>query len=199
MFRTIDMALREKSEAGRLAAEAVRTLIRDLTRQYESLTWTNEPPQIWMYNAYLRFTHMIQSRKLLIGFNSEQAFLAEAKSRCAAHHHHGHNDHKHSSLKNPIIHNSCKHIDLDNSNKHSYNTKKPTSYHSHWFICPCCAIANDHFSPSCPSQANGPSPIPKYIQDTTINAINAAPISQTAKTNLLRMASALYAKLDKKK
>ena len=85
MFRAIDMALRENTAASIAAAQAVRTLVRDLTRQYESLSWSNENLQVWMYNAYLRWTHMIQTRKLFVGFNSEQAFLSEARNRNSTH------------------------------------------------------------------------------------------------------------------
>ena len=41
-------------------------------------------------------------------------------------------------------------------------------------------------------------PIPEAIKSATFAAINTAPIDQSAKSNLVRMASSLYSKLDKK-
>ena len=67
---------------------------------------------------------------------------------------------------------------------------------SHWFICPCCAAVNDHFSPTCPTQAKGSAAIPKATITHTKQLINAAPISQTVKTNLLRMTDNLVNKLN---
>ena len=192
MFRAIDMALRLGSSEGNAAANAVRTLIRDLTRQYESLSWSKAPDQLWMYNAYLRWTHMIQTRILFIGFNSEQAFLTEARNRCSMHP----TLSPHTPRTN-LIHTTSKTPQNNTNNNTTISQHNTQKLSSHWFICPCCATPNDHFSPACPSQAKGAKPIPKYIQDATMNAIKSAPITQAARTNLIRMASSLYAKHDK--
>ena len=194
MFRAIDMATRQPSPTATRASLAVRTLIRDLTRQYESLKWANEPDAIWSYTAYLRWTHMIQTRTLCTGFNCEQAFVTEARNRSRNTDHRIHSPHSTPHGTSPLIHASSK----NHNHKLAESTVQSHRNVSHWFICPCCAVANDHFSPTCPTQAQGPKPIPKFVQDSTKNAINSAQISQSAKANLLRMASALYAKLDKK-
>ena len=153
--------------------------------------------------AYLRWTHMVQSRILMIGCNAEQAFILEAKRR-------NRTSPSHTSTKNFTMKQSP-HIIHGSSRKNTSHSPQPTSSSanskhssplssntsSHWFICPCCGIVNDHFSPACPTQASGPKPIPQSIRTATTSAINAAPISQSAKANLTRMASSLYAKLDR--
>ena len=195
MFRAIDMAVSQNSLIADRAAQAVRTLIRDVTRLYESLQWAKEPTNTWPFVAFLRFTHMIQSRVLLTGFNCEQAFLAEARNRCRAEKIQSPH-HSNSMYTTPLIHAPSK-VNNNPPNSSSNLNANNTNKNSHWFICPCCGAQNDHFSPNCPSQANGPKPIPKYMQEATKNAINKAPITTAARTNLLRMATALYAKLDK--
>ena len=190
MFRAIDMASNQNSIVGDRAAKAVRILLRDLTRLYESLQWAKEKADTWCWTAFLRWTHMVQTRTLLTGFNAEQAFLTEARNRCLG---------AIKSTRTPIhasslIHASSKHASLNPENP--TNSKSPSNS-SHWFICPCCGSQNDHFSPNCPSQSKGPKAVPKYVQEATKLAINNAPITTSARNNLLRMASALYAKLDK--
>ena len=194
MFRAIDMTGRQPSETADKAAAALRTLIRDLTRQYESLKWSNEPDETWAYIAYLRWTHMILTRILCTGFNCEQAFLSEARNRRG----NSNPRKRHSTLSSALPTSSLIHASSRNSPPEVSTQNQSIHKSSHWFICPCCATANDHFSPTCPSQASGPKPIPKYIQESTKTAINAAQISSSAKSNLLRMASALYSKLEKK-
>ena len=78
MFRAIDMAASQSCIVVDRSAKVVRILLRDLTRMYESLQWAKESAKTWPFVAYLRFTHMIQTRTLLTGFNCEQAFLSEA-------------------------------------------------------------------------------------------------------------------------
>ena len=200
MFRAIDMTQRETSQAAKQAATAVRTLLRDLTRQYESLQWSSEPSAVWQFNAYLRWTHMVLTRVLLIGFNCEHAFLSEAKNRVNNSNHQS----RFSNLSlspnpGPLIHSPSKSSNSNTANRALNRTDTPTPAQksSHWFICPCCGVPNDHFSPACPTQADGPKPIPKFLQDSTRASIEKAPITQQARSNLLRMATSLYAKLDK--
>ena len=200
MFRAIDMTQRENSQAATQAATAVRTLLRDLTRQYESLQWSSEPSATWMFNAYLRWTHMVLTRVLLIGFNSEQAFLSEARNRVTNSNHASRlPNHSLTPNTSPLIHSPNKNSQSPITSKSagSTNPSSPPTKSSHWFICPCCGVPNDHFSPACPTQADGPKPIPKYVQESTRASIDKAPITQSARSNLLRMATSLYAKLDK--
>ena len=195
MFRAVDTATGQNSIIGDRAAEAIRTLLRDLTRTYESLQWAKESAKTWPFIAFLRFTHMIQSRTLLTGFNCEQAFLSEARNRCRSQRSNS-SIHSNASHTSPLIHAPSKITNNPpgtTSTQDSYKDSKA----SHWFICPCCGSQNDHFSPNCPSQAKGRKPIPKYIQEATKLAINGAPITTSARNNLLRMATALYAKLEK--
>ena len=204
MFRAIDMASRESSNAGTAAAAAIQTLIRELTRQYESMQWAQEEAEVWMMIAYLRWTHMVQSRTLMIGCNAEQAFILEAKRRNRSSSSQPYSRNFTMKQSPHIIHGSS-HKKLTNSPQHASsptqhsNRSSPQSSTntSHWFICPCCGVVNDHFSPACPTQASGPKPIPHNIRTATTAAINAAPISQSAKANLSRMTSSLYAKLDR--
>ena len=196
MFRAIDKALSRDSINADMAAKAVRVLIRELTRQYESLVWSGEPVEIWMFNAYLRWTHMVQTRKLCSGFNSEHAFLSEARRRCRSGPTHA-NSLSTRFNPSPLIHNTGP-AGLPRGTVTASTTAAPyANKSSHWFICPCCGIPNDHFSPACPSQSNGPKPVQKFIQDSTRATIDTAPIPQSAKTNLARMATSLYAKLAK--
>ena len=195
MFRAIDMATKQNSIVADRAAKAVRVLLRDLTRLYESLKWANEPQETWWWVAFLRWTHMIQTRELLTGFNAEQAFLVEARNRRQGPKRYPHSQ-SNSTSATTLIHASNRATSSSTSSGPLSNPK-PTSNFSHWFICPCCGSQNDHFSPNCPSQAKGPKPIPKYIQEATRKSINDAPITTAARNNLIRMASALYAKLDK--
>ena len=199
MFRAIDMANRCNSIIADRAAVAVRNLIRDLTRQYESLSWSNEQTTTWPILANLIWTHMIQTRTLLTGFNSEQAFLSEARKR-------SHTSNPHVNYNNPyqlsstssttsLIHPSVRPA-AASSNKPTKFNNINNSKSSHWFICPCCSKPNDHFSSTCPTQSKGPKPIPKYIQEATKATIKAAPIPQSAKDNLLRMSNATYSKLE---
>ena len=194
MFRAIDMASRQKCIVGDRAAEAVRSLVRDLTRLYESLQWSSEPTDVWSFVAYLRFHHMVLLRELYTGFNSEQAFLSEARNRCQTA---KYQLRQHQSNLSPLIHPPSKTASNTPKSSTSHSPENNQNRSSHWFVCPCCGVQNDHFSPTCPSQSQGPKPIPKYIQDSTKNAINTAPISASARANLLRMASSLYAKLEK--
>ena len=68
---------------------------------------------------------------------------------------------------------------------------------SHWFICPCCSKINDHFSPTCPTQSNGPTAVPQKTKDKTKKSIDNAPITLAAKESLHKMTKFLYAKLEK--
>ena len=186
------------------AARAVRILVRDSTRLYESMLMSGTHIQEWQFTAYLRFTHMVQTRILLTDYNCEQAFRQEARNR--------HNAFgsplkpRRAAILRPNTHSSIIHGSIrppspgptpKTNLSSASSTKIQPSKSSHWFICPCCAVANDHFSPACPSQVKGPKKVPQYIKDTTMSAIKSAPISESARANLLRMATATYAKLDK--
>ena len=138
MFRAIDMSQRETSQAARQAATAVRTLLRDLTR-CESLQWSSEPSAVWMFNAYLRWTHMVLTRRvLLVGFNCEHAFLSEAKNRVNNSNHQS----RFSNLSpspnpGPLIHYPSKNStgNTTSKNYNQTNPPAPTQKSSHWFIC----------------------------------------------------------------
>ena len=195
MFRSIDMLRRENTTASLAAAEAIQVLVRELTRQYESLQWSQEDLAVWNHTAYLRYTHMVQTRILLTGYNAEAAFLTEAKKRS-----------QNSPPVTPASNSNIIHGASRRQNKHNnkenisptpaIQTKSQSS--SHWFICPCCSKINDHFAPLCPTQINGPKPVPEAIKASTFAAINAAPIPQSAKANLTRMATSVYTKYDNK-
>ena len=184
MFRASDMTTSTSTPAATQARQAINTLVRNLTRLYESMNIANEDPELWKLSANLIWTHMIQTRTLMTGFNAELAFVSEARLRLRS------STPSHASLGTTSSSPSA-------SGTSAHPAKSHSPMKSHWFICPCCATPNDHFSPSCPSQSEGPTPIPKATRIVTRTAINNADIPQTAKTDLLRMAASLYAKLDR--
>lgn len=147
-------------------------------------------------NAYLRWTHMVQSRVLLTGYNAETAFMSEAKKRTLS------PQATTYSTNSSIIHGASRRHPRPTTQSNSKTTLSPpqskNNTSSHWFICPYCCKVNDHFSPSCPTQLNGPKPISESTKSATFAAISSAPIPQSAKTNLIRMATSVYTKLDKK-
>lgn len=181
MFRAVDMASQGTSAVHKSAVPAIQNLIRKLIRQYEAFRWASEPAKIWEWVAYLSWTHLVLTRTETSGFQWEAAFEREARARV-----------KRGTLtiaKQPASREAP-------TNSVPSHLPRSNSASSHWFICPCCAAVNDHFSPTCPTQADGPTAIPKKTITKTRQLINSAPISQTAKTNLLKMTENLVAKLN---
>ena len=182
MFRAIDMAQRGSSDVHKTAVPAIQHLIRRLTRQYETFSWAGEESKLWEWVAFLSWTHLVLTRVETEGYQWEAAFEREARARLRR---------SKQSSKSLAI-------------RHPKALAKPTTNQlprsdtasSHWFICPCCAAVNEHFSPACPTQAKGPSPIPKATVAKTKKLIEAAPISAAAKANLLRMTDNLVSKLN---
>lgn len=185
MFRASDMIGSLSSPAATKANTAIQILVRDLTRQYESFAAAGEPPELWLHNAYLRWTHTVQTRILMTGFSAEMAFEKEARLRIR----NSPSPSRRLTLGSP----TPAHATARTQN-HSSSSRTSSAY---WFICPCCAKVNDHFSPSCPTQTEGPSPVSEKVRKVTKTAINNADIPDSAKTELRRMCASLYAKIDR--
>ena len=77
----MDFASARNSLVHSTAAEAIRRLVRGLTRQYESFKWAGENETLWETLANLRWTHLVQTRTITEGFHWTIAFEKEARNR----------------------------------------------------------------------------------------------------------------------
>ena len=167
MFRATDMAAQGNSPVYRSAVPAIQNLIRNLIRQYETFKWAGEDTRLWEWTAYLSWTHLVLTRVETEGFHWEAAFEREARAQLKRG--------LHSKVKRDRASPSS------DGGKTNHLTRTD-SHASHWFICPCCATVNEHFPPSCPTQANGPSKIPASTIATTKKLINTVPLLKTELT-----------------
>ena len=143
--------------------------MRILTRQYGSLKAAGHSDTTVQMMAYLQCTCMARTRVLYTGSGAEPAFEKEAIRRTRA----------------------------SAQTKGAGGTASTNTAEDNWKICPCCGLVNDHISTACPTQANGASKTPQYTKAAVKAAIGAAPITATAKENLLKMCTALWAKIER--
>ena len=178
LFRAIDAAACSNSALSQSVIVNLRVFLRDLARQKESLDATYPPDKasgVLQWSAYLRYTYMAQTRFLPTGLSAEAAFEAEAVRR----------------FNRASTRTASRQSHTTTTTQHKTNSTTD----SKWYICPACALPNDHISPQCPSMAT-PHSIPESTRTATRAAINAANIPQPDRTNLLNMATAYYAKND---
>ena len=169
----MDHATQQHSPLGASAVTALNHLIRSLTRRHGTLSAAGYPDSLWQWIAYLQCTYMLIHRNLMVGLAAEESFRIEAQRRCK------------------LINN------LSSSPSTSSKSTPSNTSAPNWKICPCCAQVNDHLSTACPSQASGPSRVPESTRTAVKAVISVAPISATTRDNLLRMATALWAKIDR--
>ena len=168
-YRTIDSAATTNSPLFASVVRCLQRLIRMLIRQHGSLTAAGYPDTLPQMMAYLQCTCMARSRILFYGSSAEAAFEKEASRRL-----------------------------LTNTGALSIGTPKSNSVSSeNWKICPCCGLVNDHVSTACPTQSKGPTKTPAYTRAAVKAAIAAAPITPSARDNLTKMCSALWAKIER--
>ena len=170
IYRTIDSAAAVTTPLFTSVVQRLQRLIRMLIRQHGSLTAAGYPASLPQMMAYLQCTCMARTRVLFFGSSAEAAFEKEASRR----------------------------LQMGTTTLAAASPFKSISVSSeNWKICPCCGLVNDHISTACPTQANGPSKTPAYTRAAVKAAIAAAPITPTARENLSKMCSALWAKIER--
>ena len=148
---------------------------------------------------HLRWSYMAQTRFLLTGLAAEREFVDEARRRLSP-------GYAAAYVSGSSASSASRTPGASTSTTAGPSARKPSDTaaglkagrDAKWFICPGCAKVNDHFSPTCPTQSGGVTPVPEGIRDATRAAIAAAPVSDSRKVELTRLCAAFWAKTNRK-
>ena len=166
------MAFNTPTQLGASVAQALSVLQRDMVRLYETMRVAGtlgHDDILWRCCFYLRWTYMAMTRFNLTGYTAEQAFKDRAETFAAA-----------------LV------------GKPQQPLAKYTPQRSDWIICYACAAVNTHKSPACPIVTSPtPTTVPTSTRAAVKATIAAAPIPQTKRDDLQRIADLFYAKIDR--
>ena len=174
-FRAVRAASISTNEFASSVATAIPVLQQECTRQYQELCVRlsfRAASELWQFLFYARWTYMVLKRAVPTGYNADAAFLNSAKIIQAR------GDATPAAL----------------AGRPAATTPSASSSSTAWSICYKCGEVNTHKSPACTVVG---SVVSKAVRAKVTAAIDTAPVTASQRQELLKIARAYYAKLDR--